>query len=84
MAFPELLKLIAWVCMVFWGVWYANAQLERLNTDVFEKTKNTVLIRLEETSGPLLFFGLVLYSPYLRPATSAVAWWLIVILLFVF
>lgn len=84
MTYPDLMKLIAWICMVVWGVWYVNVQLERLNTDVFEQLRNSVLMRLEKSSGVLRIVGTVLYSPYVMPVQAAIFWFVTAIFLFVF
>ncbi|MCX7626816.1 MAG: hypothetical protein N2Z69_00120 [Methylophilaceae bacterium] len=84
MAYSDLLKPIAWICMILWALWYANVQLERLNKDVFEGMKNSVLTRFEKSSGVLRMIGIVLYSPYVMPLQAAIAWLVIAIVLFVF
>ncbi|MPN40880.1 hypothetical protein SDC9_188420 [bioreactor metagenome] len=83
MTYPDLMKLVAWICMVVWGVWYVNVQLERLNTDVFEQLRNSVLMRLKKSSGVLRIVGIVLYSPYLMPLQAAIVWFVTAIFLFV-
>ena len=67
MAMMDLFRLIAWVFVLFWGVWDANVQLERLNKDVFEKMKFTVMKRLTTSKGFYQIVGIVLYSPYVYP-----------------
>ena len=67
-----LARLIAWICLIFWLIWYASVQLERLNTNVFSEAKTTVLVKLEKSSGALRLIGIVLYSPYVWPVVSVV------------
>lgn len=79
---PEaLFRLIVWISMAFWAVWYTHVQLERLNPNVFEQLKGTVLKRLEKSVGALRAIGFVLYSPYVMPVRSAIAWLIIAIVM---
>jgi hypothetical protein len=80
----DLARLIAWICLIFWLIWYASVQLERLNANVFGKAKTTVLVRLEKSSGSLRLIGIVLYSPYVWPVVSVIVWLLIASALFIF
>lgn len=80
----DLVRLIAWICMVFWLIWYASVQLERLNAGVFGKAKNMVSAKLEKSSGVFRLFGAAMYSPYVRPVTSLVTWLFIATVLFIF
>lgn len=80
----DMARLIAWICLIFWLIWYSSVQLERLNKNVFREAKTTVLAKLEKSSGALRFIGIVLYSPYIWPVVSVAAWLLIAIALFIF
>ncbi|MDD3381235.1 MAG: hypothetical protein PHD68_08500 [Rugosibacter sp.] len=80
----DLARLIAWICLIFWLIWYSSVQLERLNTNVFREAKTTVLAKLEKSSGALRFIGIVLYSPYIWPVVSVVVWLLLASALFIF
>jgi len=73
-----------WIYLIFWLIWHARVQLERLNTNVFSKARTTVLMKLEISSGALRPFGIVLYSPYVWPVVSAVVWLLIASAPFIF
>ncbi len=84
MKYADLLELIVWIFMAFWAIWYAYVQLERLNPKVFEQLKGAVLQRFEESAGGLRAIGLVLYSPYVMPVRAAIAWLVIVIIMFIF
>lgn len=80
----DLARLLAWICLIYWLIWYADVQLERLNTNVFRKAKTTVLAKLEKSSGALRFIGIALYSPYIWPVKSVAVWLLIASAFFVF
>ncbi len=61
MTLIDVFQLIVGVAMLFWGIWHANVQLERLNKDVFEKTKSYVIERLKTSTGIFRIIGVVLY-----------------------
>lgn len=84
MTYADLLELIAWILIAFWAIWYVYVQSERLNPKVFEKIKGEVLKRFEESVGGLRAIGFILYSPYVMPVRAAIAWLVIVIVMFIF
>ena len=73
----DLARLIAWICLIFWLIWYANVQLERLNMNAFRDARTTILEKLEKSSGALRFIGVAMYSPYIKPLVSIIVWFLI-------
>ena len=83
MELMDLFRLIAWISVLFWGILHVNVQLERLNRDVFEKTKSTVRKRLATSTGFYRIVGVVLYSPYVSPVKATFFWLSILIVLFV-
>lgn len=83
MAPMDLLRLIAWISVLFWGIWHVNVQLERLNRGVFENTKSTVRERLATSTGFYHIVAVVLYSPYVHPVKTTFCGLSILIVLFV-
>ena len=70
----DLLRLITGVALAFWGIWNVSVQLERVNPEVFEKTRSSILMRHEASKGILRMAGLVLYSPYVFPVKATLLW----------
>lgn len=72
-----LASLIAWICPIFWLIWYGSVQLERLNADVFSKARAAVYEKIDKSSGALRLIGILWYSPYAWPVASVTAWLII-------
>ena len=70
----DLFRLIIGVALVFWGIWNANVQLERLNPEAFEKAKSSIVMRQKTSKGVMRIAGLVLYSPYVLPVKATLLW----------
>jgi hypothetical protein len=68
------LEFIAWIALFFWAALYISIQLDRLNADHFSRAVAKVQNGLLSSSGALRIFGLIIYSPYLMPVRSAIAW----------
>ncbi|MBK7898494.1 MAG: hypothetical protein KA603_12965 [Azonexus sp.] len=83
MAPTEVLRLIAWIAALFWGIWHANVQLERLHRASFEEIRSQVSHRIATSSGFFRIAGIVIYSPYVRPLKATLLWLSVLIALIV-
>jgi hypothetical protein len=80
-AMIDLIRPIIGVALVFWGIWNVSVQLERLNPEVFEKAKSSILMRNGASKGVLRMAGLVLYSPYVFPVKATLLWLSLLVIL---
>lgn len=79
----DFLITITFVSMAFWIIWYCNIQLERLNKDIFDKTIKKVNEQLNKSNGFLRIFGLIIYSPYIKPYLSFSIFFVFLIILII-
>ena len=68
------IKFIAWIALIFWAALYVSIQLDRLNKVSFAQAVLNIETNLNASKGVLRFFGLIIYSPYLIPGRSILAW----------
>lgn len=83
MSMTDWARLLAWVALIFWLVWFASVQLERLHEETFGLVKATLWQQCQQSAGFLRVFGIVLYSPYLWPVRSGVIGLLLASVLFI-
>lgn len=60
-----IVALVAWIFIVFWGIWYVNVQLERLHRSTFNRSRHIIFAQLRSSSGVFWLIGIVfaLYFP---------------------
>ena len=73
---------IVWICVVIWGLWYVNVQLERFDTSNFNKLREMISEKMCSASGVLWLLGVILYSPYVFPLRAVAIWFITVLFLF--
>jgi hypothetical protein len=64
----------AWIAHIFWAIWYANIQFYRLNKVYFAKAATAARNDINNSSGIFRYLGQIMYSPYLAPTHSLLAW----------
>ncbi|WP_205205189.1 hypothetical protein [Azonexus hydrophilus] len=83
MDFMVCLRFTLLIILFFWGCWFINVQLDRLNGDVFSAMKKGAVAKLREASGVFRVLGFVFYSPYIAPA-RALCFYIVVFVLTLF
>lgn len=76
------IQFVLWIALFAWAAWYISAQLDRLNGKEFAKTVAAIQEASRSSRGALRIFGVIMYSPYLAPISSALTWMTIVASLF--
>lgn len=78
-----LLELFIWIVLILWIFWYLHVATERINTSIFVARVSAARRKAESSSGLMYWLGLVMYGPYLYPVRSFLAWFILVVLIFV-
>ena len=70
MGIVDWARLLFWIALISWLIWFVSVQLDRLHKETFALAKAAVWQQCQQSAGFLRVFGLVLYSPYLWPVRS--------------
>jgi NADH:ubiquinone oxidoreductase subunit 6 (subunit J) len=70
MGIVDWARLLFWIALISWLIWFVSVQLDRLHKETFALAKAVVWQQCQQSAGFLRVFGLVLYSPYLWPVRS--------------
>ena len=83
MGIVDWARLLFWIALISWLIWFVSVQLDRLHKETFALAKAAVWQQCQQSAGFLRVFGLVLYSPYLWPVRSGVISLLLASVLFI-
>ena len=83
MGIVDWARLLFWIALISWLIWFVSVQLDRLHKETFALAKAAVWQQCQQSAGFLRVLGIVLYSPYLWPVRSGVISLLLASVLFI-